>query len=404
MPRKKGNSQGSIYYNKQRDNWIVQRYEYDYETGKNKKVTKTFYTKEEAQKYLDSIMYQQSNPLYIKNNGIPLAQLMKANAQKKLDTNLISENQYGRILKTINVIEKSVIANKKIDELSSDEIQGYLNTLKHYSNSYIKKIFEQFTQAYKYAMNKGYIYRNPLNDVIKPKSNKKDKIVRALEIEEQQEFTEYLTSKTLKEEPYKNVFLMQMYMGFRIGEVLALKNSDIDLKHNLININKTLTTDKDGKVIMGDSTKTYAGVREVPIPAYIRPYVIEQMQVAKNNKDEQLFISPNGKYVDNRNVNYILKKRLENLGITGISTHSLRHTYGTRCVEAGMRAVALQRLMGHQDVSVTLNTYTSIFNKYKKSEINKVNDYYLENEILPNNNIEILDTPKEKDNEDELEK
>lgn len=329
---------------------------------------------------------------------------MKANAQKKLDTNLISENQYGRILKTINVIEKSVIANKKIDELSSDEIQGYLNTLKHYSNSYIKKIFEQFTQAYKYAMNKGYIYKNPLNDVIKPKSNKKDKIVRALDIEEQQEFTEYLTSKTLKEEPYKNVFLMQMYMGFRIGEVLALKNSDIDLKHNLININKTLTTDKDGKVIMGDSTKTYAGVREVPIPAYIKPYVIEQMQVAKNNKDEQLFISPNGKYVDNRNVNYILKKRLENLGITGISTHSLRHTYGTRCVEAGMRAVALQRLMGHQDVSVTLNTYTSIFNKYKESEINKVNDYYLENEILLNNNIEILDTPKEKDNEDGLEK
>ena len=109
------------------------------------------------------------------------------------------------------------------------------------------------------------------------------------------------------------------------------------------------------------------------------------MQIAKNNKDEQLFISPNGKYVDNRNVNYILKKRLESLGITGISTHSLRHTYGTRCVEAGMRAVALQRLMGHQDVSVTLNTYTSIFNKYKQSELEKVNDYYLNNFILSSN-------------------
>lgn len=403
MPRKKGNSQGSIYYNKQRENWLVQRYELDYETGKNKKITKTFYTKEEAQKYLDSVMYQQSNPLYIKNKGIPLTQLMKANAKKKLDTNLISENQYGRILKTINVIEKSVIANKKIDELSSEEIQKYLNTLKNYSNSYIKKIFEQFTQAYKYAMNKGYIYNNPLNDVIKPKSNKKDKIVRALELEEQQVFTEYLIDKSLKEEPYKNIFLMQMYMGFRIGEVLALRNSDIDLKHNLININKTLTTDKDGKVIMGESTKTYAGIREVPIPAYIRPYIIEQMQIAKNNKDEQLFISPNGKFVDNRNVNYILKKRLESLGITGISTHSLRHTYGTRCIEAGMRAVALQRLMGHQDVSVTLNTYTSIFNKYKESEISKVNDYYLENSILSSNKLEKLDISKEK-NDNELEK
>ena len=127
------------------------------------------------------------------------------------------------------------------------------------------------------------------------------------------------------------------------------------------------------------------------------------MQIAKNNKDEQLFISPNGKYVDNRNVNYILKKRLESLGITGISTHSLRHTYGTRCVEAGMRAVALQRLMGHQDVSVTLNTYTSIFNKYKESEISKVNDYYLENSILSSNKLEKLDISKEK-NDNELEK
>ena len=47
-----------------------------------------------------------------------------------------------------------------------------------------------------------------------------------------------------------------------------------------------------------------------------------------------------------------------------------------------MRAVALQRLMGHTDVSVTLNTYTSVFNKYKESELQKVNDYYLSNDIF----------------------
>ena len=111
------------------------------------------------------------------------------------------------------------------------------------------------------------------------------------------------------------------------------------------------------------------------------------MEIGKNNKNQQLFLSSNGNYIDSRNANAILKLRLKNLGITGISTHSLRHTYGTRCIEAGMRAVALQRLMGHTDISVTLNTYTSVFNKYKESELEKVNNYYMENELLTSKSI-----------------
>lgn len=48
----------------------------------------------------------------------------------------------------------------------------------------------------------------------------------------------------------------------------------------------------------------------------------------------------------------------------------------------GMRAVAVQRLLGHKDVSVTLNTYTTIFDRYKEQEIEKLNDYYMNNEIV----------------------
>lgn len=47
-----------------------------------------------------------------------------------------------------------------------------------------------------------------------------------------------------------------------------------------------------------------------------------------------------------------------------------------------MRAVAVQRLLGHKDVSVTLNTYTTIFDRYKEQEIEKLNDYYMNNEIV----------------------
>ena len=208
-------------------------------------------------------------------------------------------------------------------------------------------------------------------------------------VEEQQKLTQYLMNKTAEDEPYKNVFLIQMYCGLRVGEALALKDVDIDLQKNLLSVNKTITTDKYGKAVIRNSTKTYSGIREIPIPEYIRSCLIEQMKIAKRNRDGQLFLSPSGRFIHGRNANRIFKKRLKEIGITGYSTHSLRHTYGTRCVEAGMRAVALQRLMGHKDVSVTLNTYTSVFNKYKESELQKVNDYYLNNEIFsPSNLIE----------------
>ena len=386
MSKKIGSGAGSLYFDKAKNKWIAQRYIIDYSTGKKQRKTKAFNSQEEAEKYLSTIMYQKENPMYIKNNGLPINEIMRVNLQKKVDNNQVQARQYNRTLKTIETIEKSYISKKNIEDISSEELQGYFNTLKDYSNSYIKKVYEQYSQAFKYAMNKGYIIRNPLCDVVRPRSNKQDKVVRALEIEEQQELTNYLINQDLNTCHYKNAFLIQMYMGLRIGEVLALKNSDIDLKHNLVKVDKTLTTDINDKVIIGKSTKTYAGIRDLPIPPHISPFIMEQMEVGKNNTDNQLFLSTNGKLVDPRNANIALKKILkDNFNITGITTHSLRHTCGTRCVEAGMRAVALQRLMGHTDVGITLNTYTSVFNKYKESELEKVNDYYLANSLISNN-------------------
>ena len=389
MPGKNNGSQklGSIYFDDKRQRYIAQYYVIDKETHTEKRLKKSFMSEEEAKDFLNTMQYQKGNEIFIKNNGIPLNQLMRSIQKRKLDMNVISETQYARVLKTIAVIEKSPMVKQKIEDITSDDIQDYLNSLTNYSNSYIKKLVEQFNQAYKLAMNKGYITRNPMIDVITPKSNKKDKVNRAMTVEEQQKFTQYLMSKTVEEEPYKNVFLIQMYCGLRIGETLALRDTDIDLQRNLLSVSKTITTDKDGKAIMGNSTKTYAGIREIPIPEYIRDCLMEQMEIAKENRDRQLFLSSNGRYIDGRNANRILKKRLKEIGIEGFSTHSLRHTYGTRCVEAGMRAVALQRLMGHTDVSVTLNTYTSVFNKYKESELQKVNDYYLNNQIFSPSNL-----------------
>lgn len=387
MPRKKGTSNGSVYFDKSKQKWIAQIYYLDSLTNARKKKTKNFNTEEEAKKYIDVSNYQKEDVNYIKNRGISLIDLMRARVKRKLDTNIISENQYYRTEQTLNVIEKSYLAQINIEDINTEQIQTYFNGLTdHYSNSSIKKFHEQFKQAFDYAEKKGYLVKNPMTDFIKPKSRKKDKIVRALTIEEQQLFTEYLLKQNIEDFRYRNVFLIQMYMGLRIGEALALRKGDIDLKNNLMHVNRTITTGKNSKPVMGDSTKTYAGIRELPIPKYLLPYIVEQLRKSNNNKDNLLFVSKEGTLVDGRIANNILKKALSSLGINGISTHSLRHTYGTRNVEAGMRAVALQRLMGHKDISVTLNTYTSVFNRYKESEMEKVNDYYLENNFFDSQN------------------
>ena len=61
-----------------------------------------------------------------------------------------------------------------------------------------------------------------------------------------------------------------------------------------------------------------------------------------------------------------------------VDLHSLRHTYATTCIEAGMKPVVLQKLMGHADISVTMNTYADVFEQHQDDELAKVTEYMKE--------------------------
>lgn len=380
MRRTKG--EGSVYKNEKKNLWVAQYTDRDNE---NKAIRKSEYfkTREEAKQRLIEIQYLKNNKEYITKNGIPIITIVKQNRERKYNANIIGEGQYYRLGHSIKKIEEHKIGHMNIDEITEEIVQDFLNEHKYLSNSYIKQLHSQLNQAFKYAKKNKYIKDNPLEDILKPKSNNQTKKVKALTIEQQKLLTKTLLNNDIEKTKYKNAFLMQLYMGLRIGEILALFPSEIDLKNNMLLINRTLTKDKQGKVIMGDTTKTYAGKRELPIPNFLKGVFKEQLKIAEKNETDLLFTEKKG-FVNPTNVNARLKVVLKNIGLNEeeYSTHSLRHSYGTRCIEAGMPPVVLQRLLGHTDIRITLNTYTDVLNKFKEEQLDKVNHYYKQNNFF----------------------
>lgn len=381
--RRRGNGEGTIFEDKKNKRWIGQYISGIAEDGKA--IRKSVYgkTQKEVINKLNEVKYQMNNDIYVEKNGIKLVKIMEDIREEKLASNTISGGQYARLKWTINKIKNSKLGEMKIQDVTKNDIQEFLNSIKDLSDSYIKKLYEQFVQAYRRAEIKKYITYNPMYEVIKPKSDKQTKVVEALDINVQKAFTEYLNKVSIENEPYKNIFLIQMYMGLRIGEVLALSTENIDLKNKLLYVKRTLTNDKEFAIILGNKTKTYAGNRTLPIPDFLVPIFEEQLKYANGNLHNLIFTT-NDNYIRTSAINKELKRIFEEelkTSSKNISTHCLRHTYGTRCIEAGMTAVVLQILMGHKDVTVTLNTYTSVFNKFKEDELEKVNNYLTNNQL-----------------------
>lgn len=387
---KRVKGEGTIFKNERKNIWVGQYYDGTDENGKS--IRKTIYgkTKLEVSKKLNDIMYKKGNSLYIEKSNITLIELIEKNREEKYEANIIGDGQYARLKWTEKKIKESKIASMPIQDIKSNDIQEFLNFNSNLSESYIRKLYELLNGTFKTAIKKKIILSNPLEEVIKPKSKQEIKEIRALTVDEQSKLTNYLKSVRIDEEKYKVCFLLEMYMGLRIGETLALTSNDINLKDGYIKITRTLTKDKNFNTVMNNRAKTFAGRRKLPIPDIIKNELKEQLKIAKSNKDNLLFLC-DGEYVRPNSVNSVLKRIFRTqLGLSdkNISTHALRHTYATRCIEAGMNAVVLQRLMGHTDVKITLNTYTSVFNDFKESELNKVNKY-INNKIVNNKNIEL---------------
>ena len=296
----------------------------------------------------------------------------------QLALNEIRQSTYDRKMATLKML--SELHDMVLAEITEDDIIAFFSENLRYSQSCINKMYQLLGAVFQRAIRKKIIDSNPMEDLKRPKTKQKSIPVRALTIDEQVKLLNVLKTEDIH---YSEIMLLSMFTGMRIGECCALTVEDIDFDDNTINISKTVSRGEYGKTIICEA-KTSAGMRTL----YINDDVAEFLRECVGNKDcGLLFKSSNDRLITTNQVNYVYANVLKNYGIVDnsvfgrVDLHSLRHTYATRCIESGMPAKVLQKVMGHTDINITLNTYCSVFEKYRNEHLAIADEYMRSNNL-----------------------
>ena len=282
---------------------------------------------------------------------------------------------YARITKHIIPYFKNINVSKINNDMVNRFIReksekGRLDNKGGLSPKTINDLVSLLNQILLYAQKKVYI-SGYVPDLIKPKQEQKELTV--LTKNEQKELIRYLQQDTDK---IKLGVLISLYTGIRLGELCALKWSDIDIPNGTLKIDKTIqrikNTDKYAttktKVII-DKPKSSKSVRTVPIPSFLH----EKLWNQRNRYWVNAYVlSGTYMYVEPRIYQKHFKRVLKEANIKEVNYHALRHTFATRAIESGIDVKTLSEILGHSNIKFTLERYVHSSEELKKQSIEKL--------------------------------
>lgn len=270
-----------------------------------------------------------------------LAKWLELYKQPKVQQTTIAKIQYS-------IKNMQPLLDFPLKNLTSMEIQNFLNSIE--GNRKRELIYINLKDALNKAIKNKLITDNPFDAVEIKREKRPEK--RALTIDEERRLI--TACKNCKE---GLLFLLCLYQGLRLGEALALTYEDINFDKRTITISQSLTERNQLKC-------TKNGEKRV-IPLF-------NQTVALLNRQATGKICVYSRAVYQRKICELCKQ----LKITGISTHSLRHTFATRCAESGVTAKTVQQWLGHKTLEMTLNVYTHVNSDFEKKETVKFDTYF----------------------------
>lgn len=284
------------------------------------------------------------------------------------------------------------IGNPKITEITKLAVQDVLNKLKDagYQWESINKVKLLLTDMFNRAIEDDLMAKNPAKGVKIP-VERPEKEIKALSQENQQTFFR-CSAGTF----YDNLFRVAVSTGLRPGELFALKEENIDWKNKVINVEKTLLYQKlegdTGKTFHEDDPKTRTSRRTVPMNKYCEDALRQQLilhKIAVNNSPKSkealtdyIFCTRYGTPMCVQIYSDAIKRIVTEINCTRdpleamevFSGHCFRHTFATRCFEAGVAPKTVQAYLGHASLDMTMNLYTSVLQQKKVDDMKLLED------------------------------
>ena len=270
------------------------------------------------------------------------------------------------IIKYQNLIENHILpelGHRKLRELNADALYAFLDAQQKCGNKKTGGMLSTSSlQTMLYILNATIKYAASQNmisyfSIRLTSTGKETTPIQILEQHEEDALDHYLSSNICR----RNLGIMlSLYCGLRIGEVCALQWTDIDTNKGILYVRRTAQriTNRGGKTkteLFVGSPKSKSSIRAIPVPSFLVPiiYILAQ----EEPPDTYILTGLINKPLEPRTFQYYFNQVLDVTGIKKTKYHTLRHTFATNCVALGFDIKSLSEILGHSNVSITLNKY-----------------------------------------------